>query len=1090
MYKKRFIMLTALGLGACFWLVDGLLDYYIFYQDQGTLFQVLFTRIPGHEFYMRGLIAVFFLVFGLVMCIMSDRLRKALGKARENEKWLYTTMRSIGDGVIATDARERVTFLNRAAEKYTGWNLEEAKGMPLAQVFHIINAKTRERQINPVAKVLRTGKVVGLANHTVLISKDGREFQIADSAAGIFDSEKKVSGVVLAFRDVTSEYQTREKLLQSEKKFRILFDSNPTGLILVDSATLKFMQTNQSFRDIVGFSEEELGRLTVGDITHPDDWLEEFVKIQHQFEQGEGYPFSMVKRYLRKDGHTRWARVHGVLHSNGDRPPVAIASVEDITERKMALDALQESEEWVRILFEQAVDAIYVSDEAGALLEINNAACRATGYTKSELLNLGFFDVDAETDSSEDFKYFMDAAGTKLPVTIQSRHRRKDGSTYPVEITVGDFQTSDGRLYMCIARDISQRLARELTYAEILKIAHDGFWLLDTEGRLLECNPAAANMLGYGMHEMPGKSLGDLEAAERPEEIFSHIKQVRDKGSARFETRHRRKDGSIIEVEVSASFLPLNQGCFITFVRDISHRRKAEQALIENEERLRAILENLADGVFAHDLDGNITMVNRAACRNTGYSHRELLNMTVADLDRATASRKDRERLWLKMIRGKGVKIESTHRRKDGSEYPTEIRLRAISLQGKPLILGLAQDISGRKAVEKEKAALESQLRQAQKMEAVGTLAGGIAHDFNNILSAITGYSELALDAARDGNTAPEELGQVLKAANRAKILVQQILAFSRKSPLEAKPLNINSVIADSVRLLERTLPKMIDLTVCPASGLKLINGDPNQIEQVILNLANNAQAAMPEGGRLVLETENIHLGREFTAAHLGSTPGEYVRLVISDTGTGIDPQIMEHIFEPFFTTKGAGKGTGLGLASTYGIVKSHKGYITCQSQKGDGTTFNIYFPALGEVKSGGCRETGWEKKIPGGKETVLLVDDEDSLRTVAGRFLENAGYQVIRASSGEEALEAYGREGPGIDLVIMDLSMPGMGGRKAIQEIRVLNPGAKIIIASGYASGGPNGKEQPDGVKEYIAKPFRRNELLLAVRKVLDSVC
>ena len=1089
MNSRGFIITLALALGAFIWLIDGLMDYLFFFSGRGSLVELLFTSIPNHEIYIRSLIMLCFLAFGLVTSALYARVQKARKETEESEKWLYTTLRSIGDGVIATDSRGKVTLLNRAAEEMTGWSLEEARGLPLTDVFHIVDSKTRERQANPVDKVLQTGKVVSLANNTLLISKNGRELQIADSAAGILDSLKNISGVVLAFRDVTNEYQAREELLRSEEKFRVLFEFNPTGLALLDTSTQKFIQTNRSYQKIAGYGPDEIKGITIKELSHPDDWESQLPRVKAFFDQSGQKTIKLVKRYLRKDGQVRWVRVQGeILHLSGGKAPLAFTSVEDITVRKQAQDDLKEREERLRILFEQAADAIYVCDSQGRMVEVNQAACRDTGYSKEELLQLNVKDVDVEIGTPKTLEQYLTQKGRTNPVTIQSRHRKKHGSTYPVEITIGSFEASGSLLHLGIARDISQRLANELTYGEILKTSQDGFLAVDRKGRLLDCNPAAAEMLGYSVGEMHGKSIFEFEAKYSRQELYRHLLNIKKTGSDLFETSFSRRDGSILAVEVSISYLPLEQGRFIAFVRNITRRRQAEKSIIESEERLHTILENLAAGVFVHDLDGKITMVNQAACSDTGYSESELLSMTVHELDWSSLDRNDREHFWRNLSLGKTVEMESNIRRKDGGEYPAEIKLSVFTLRGKPLILAMAQNITERKEAEKEKTALEDQLRQAQKMEAVGTLAGGIAHDFNNILSAITGYSELALDGTGEGRSASAEIQQVLKAAERARKLVQQILAFSRKGAMETKPLNLNSVIAEASQILERTLPKMIELKISPAGDLKLIFGDPNQLEQMILNLASNAQAAMPEGGRLSIKTINAGLDDELAAARLGLLPGLYVELLVTDTGVGMEPEVMEHMFEPFFTTKETGKGTGLGLASVYGIVKSHDGHIFCESRQGNGCTFHIYLPAItSEAVSAAENRAERVKEVQGGKETVLLVDDEDPLRNVATRFLEKKGYRVVSANSGEQALEIYRRQGDNIDLVIMDLNMPGMGGQRAIREIHTLRPEAKIIIASGYASNGQQCKIT-ENIRDYIAKPFRRQELLLSVRRVLDS--
>jgi CheY-like chemotaxis protein len=373
-------------------------------------------------------------------------------------------------------------------------------------------------------------------------------------------------------------------------------------------------------------------------------------------------------------------------------------------------------------------------------------------------------------------------------------------------------------------------------------------------------------------------------------------------------------------------------------------------------------------------------------------------------------------------------------------------------------------------------------------MEAVGTLAGGIAHDFNNILAAITGYSELALERARRGNTTPKELEQILKAADRAKELILQILAFSRTAETELKPLNLNRVVTDAIAIIERTIPKMIAVELNLARDLRPINGDSYQIEQVLLNLANNANDAMPDGGKLSIATSNASLDQEYANTHLEASPGDYVLLTVSDTGEGMDDETLEHIFEPFYTTKGVGKGTGLGLASVYGIVKSHGGHITCHSEQGKGATFKIYYPSLKPESLPVEAEKPDFDVMPGGSETILLVDDEETIRDLGQQILADLGYKVLVAQTGEEALDIFREQGPEIDLTVLDISMPGMGGHKCLQELLKIDPKAKVIIATGYSRSGRLKGTLDSGAAGYIAKPFRQRDLLHTIRSVLDA--
>ena len=373
-------------------------------------------------------------------------------------------------------------------------------------------------------------------------------------------------------------------------------------------------------------------------------------------------------------------------------------------------------------------------------------------------------------------------------------------------------------------------------------------------------------------------------------------------------------------------------------------------------------------------------------------------------------------------------------------------------------------------------------------MEAIGTLAGGISHDFNNLLQAITGYTQIMLLDKDENDPDYPSLEAIQNAGNRASELVRQLLLFSRKAGSARRPVALNQEIEQTRQILERTIPKMIDIDFHPGGRLWNINADPVQIEQILLNLGTNAADSMPDGGKFLIETENVYLDDDYVQHHLGAKPGPYVLLTASDTGHGMDGETVEKIFEPFFTTKEIGKGTGLGLASVYGIINSHGGFINCYSEIGQGTTFKIYLPAIEHVDTD--ESTNLVDNAPrGGTETILLVDDEEPIRNFATQALKEFGYTVLTASSGEAAIETYSTNPHGIDLVITDIGMPGMGGHRCFQELIRINPAAKIIIASGYSIDGPIKKTLEAGAAGYVGKPYRLTDLLDKVRAVLDEV-
>jgi PAS domain S-box-containing protein len=512
-------------------------------------------------------------------------------------------------------------------------------------------------------------------------------------------------------------------------------------------------------------------------------------------------------------------------------------------------------------------------------------------------------------------------------------------------------------------------------------------------------------------------------------------------------------------------------------------RERSEKALRESEEKYRTILESIEEGYFEVDIAGHLTFFNEAACRLVGYSQDELMGMNnrrLTDEENAKKIYRTFNEIYRTGVPAKGFDWEIV--RKDGTKRSIESSVSLIrddSAQPRGF-RGVIRDITERKE-------LETQLRQAQKMEAIGTLAGGIAHDFNNLLQAISGYTQLLLWGKSGNDPGTHELKEIERAAGRAASLIRQLLAFSRKVEGERRSVNLNQEIMDIEKVLRRTIPKMIDIEISLSQDLLTVQADPIQMEQILLNLGSNAADAMPEGGKLILETGNVSLDEEYCRNHLGAVPGEYVLLKVTDTGHGMDQKTLQHIFEPFFTTKEIGKGTGLGLASVYGIVKSHGGYIMCYSEKGHGTTFNIYLPAIADW-SGEAQKPADRVPPQGGSETILVVDDESAIREFAKQILQRFGYQVLLARSGEEALEIYKGRKDDIGLVLLDLGMPGIGGYTCLRELLKIDPSSQVMIASGYAIDNRMKGILQSGAAGYIGKPYQFRELLVKVRAVLDE--
>jgi signal transduction histidine kinase/ActR/RegA family two-component response regulator len=410
-----------------------------------------------------------------------------------------------------------------------------------------------------------------------------------------------------------------------------------------------------------------------------------------------------------------------------------------------------------------------------------------------------------------------------------------------------------------------------------------------------------------------------------------------------------------------------------------------------------------------------------------------------------------------------------------------------ISWEGKPATLNFLTDVTERKQAQEEKEKIQYQLLQAQKMEAVGTLAGGISHDFNNLLQVIQGYGQMLLHDANHDERAHQALVRIVGAAKRGADLTQQLLTFSRAVDSDRRPLDLNHEVKKVKTLLERTIPKMIHIDLDLADNLRIVNADSTQVEQILMNLAVNAKDAMPEGGKLLIKTEDAILNDEVCRLHPDATPWVYALLTVSDSGHGMDSETQEHIFEPFYTTKDVDKGTGLGLAMVYGIVKNHNGFISCTSDPGEGTTFKIYLPTLDrEVQVADEKEA--RAPIMKGSETILLVDDEEFIRDLVVQVLGESGYTVITAPDGKSGLKLYGEQQARIDLVILDLIMPEMGGRKCLEELLKMDPQVSVLIASGYALDGPAIEAIKAGARGHISKPYDLKEMLRVIREVLDN--
>ena len=517
----------------------------------------------------------------------------------------------------------------------------------------------------------------------------------------------------------------------------------------------------------------------------------------------------------------------------------------------------------------------------------------------------------------------------------------------------------------------------------------------------------------------------------------------------------------------------------------VNKRKAADDALREIEEQSRTILESIEEGCFETDIDGNLTFFSNPFLKILGYSRDELLGMNTdkyTSPDTAEKMTRITERL---KETGKPENVTDYDViRKDGSNVALELSVSLLEDQdGLPMgYRGVLRDVSERKKTEEEKHKLETQLQQAQKMESIGTLAGGIAHDFNNILMGIQGNASLMLLKIDSEHPNYEKIKNIEKYVQNGTELTKQLLGFARRGKYLIKATDLNEVIKKSSLLFSRT-KKEIRVHTELYENLWTAEVDRGQIEQVLLNLYVNAWQAMSNGGDLYLQTKNVILNRSYVKPYKVE-PGRYVKISVSDTGVGIDKETQERIFEPFFTTKEMGRGTGLGLASVYGIIKSHGGYINVYSEKERGTVFTIYLPA--SEKEVLIEKKGAPAALIKGNGTILLIDDEKMILDVGLELLEELGYTVLSAMSGQEAIDVFQKDQDNIDLVIMDMIMPGMGGGETFDRLKEINPGVKVLLSSGYSINGQATKILRRGCDGFIQKPFNMNQLAEKVQKIL----
>ncbi len=738
-------------------------------------------------------------------------------------------------------------------------------------------------------------------------------------------------------------------------------------------------------------------------------------------------------------------------------------------------------------LFQYSPMGILLMNTHARYVDANRKALDILGYSLEQITQMTAYNLIHPDDmNAQPLITPTDIADPDREITLERDFLCSDGRYLPVEVHLRVFSKD---LIIVSFRDISQRKGAEKALKaanEALEVVHRcsnaAIISLDRNTCVTFWNPAAENMFGWTQQEVIGRPFPAVPEDKREEYEAIFEEKMKGKAFTDLEVVRQKKNGQRFYVSSTTGPFRNDNGEIIGLISvmiDITRRKRAEEALQQSEERYRSLVENTQDGYFVCDIPtGGFRFLNQRMCDLLGYTREEALQLTLWDV----LSENDHQ-IMRTLIESQqaGPRTNTAPRsyiavRKQGTQFRAEISTALVTFNEKPAIQGLLRDVT-------EKERLHAKLQQAQRLESVGTLAGGVAHDFNNLLMAIQGNASLALTKLDASHSAYDKLKNITTYVQDAAALTKQLLGFARGGKYEVKATQLNDLIHKTAQMFGRT-KKEITLRIKPQQDLWSVAVDRGQIEQVLLNLLVNAWQAMPSGGKIYIQTSNVVLDGAYGKAY-NVKPGEYAKISVTDTGIGMDKAVQNKIFEPFFTTKDRGRGTGLGLASAYGIIKNHDGIINVYSERGKGTTFAIYLPATGMAEIVGEKS---DRSPLRGTETVMIVDDEEMVLEVARELLEELGYRTLVARSGLEAVDIYLQEQDKIDVVILDMIMPGMSGGETYNEIRQMNPKIKALLASGYSKDEKASKILRCGCNGFIQKPFNMEELSRKLRELLDG--
>lgn len=987
----------------------------------------------------------------------------------------------------------RFTYLSKSLERLNEITVEEVMADPAVLYGQV--APEYEEGLR--AKEARALQNLTFFRHTIkAILPSGRErwFELAATPQAAPGDCVVWDGVEV---DVTDREEARRALRESEELYRVLVETSHDGIVRLDDS-FRITFVNEEFRTRMGYSQEELLGRDFREFLAPET---SHLPVEHYLAklQGESLPPRYEFLVLGKDGAKRWMEVRSseMVDSKGEWS--VVAQLLDITERREAEKALKQSESRYRALVEHSHAGIVLMDDSFCLDYVNDQFCRMLGYSRDELLGQDSRRLLAEeTAELAKENYLARQRGENPPSRYEFMVLRRDGAKRWVEVSASVISNSDGaKQTVAQFLDVTERKKADMAlrdsenlYRALVENTHDGVIIVDKSFRFIYVNDEFCRIMSYAREELLGQDFRDFLAEETRHIPTNHylMRQRGEDAPSRYRFMIQRKDGTKRWVETNSTTFTDSKGNLrsVAQLLDITERQQAEKALRQSEEKFRQIIQASPMGVHMYELEEPERLAlrgaNPAADRILALDHQELMGQDIEEIFPGLRDTGILESFRQMAAQGGAWRNQELHYQDERLSGSYEVYWFKTA-PGKLTVM--FRDISGRKKAEEEKAQLESQLRQSQKMEAIGTLTGGIAHDFNNILGAILGTAEISLLKNSGADYLAGNMASIRDMSIRGRELVHRLLAFSRREDQAVRTFDMTEVVLESLELLKATMPAKVQIQKKLTPGL-LVTADPTQIQQVIMNLCTNAAQAMEDGGgQLLVRVEPRELNQEEARLRPGLQAGPHVLLRVSDTGHGIKPGLLNRIFDPFFTTKPMGQGTGLGLSLAHGIVKSHQGDISAESQEGAGTTMSVLLP-LASPETDAQAEPESVPAMDGKGEHILVVDDEEIIARSTAETLEALGYRVSVFTSPLEAAAALRQNPERFALVLTDNIMPGLTGRQLTEMAGELRPGLPVILMTGLPDslGEADGSAQPILV---LTKPVTITEVGQAVRFVLD---